>query len=65
MFKTRRTAKIMCDITGKPYRLTVQDGQIETRVDITRSSLKVVKKAAMDIYGVKPKDITAWLEVKK
>jgi len=56
-FKKGRFANIICDESLKPLKMIVADNEYTTTIPIENSTLKTVKKAAMDVYQVAPKNI--------
>jgi len=50
-------ANIICDEHMRPNLLIVTDGEWDTRVPVSNSKLSIVKRAATDFYGVKPRNI--------
>lgn len=57
MSKATRWANILCHEDMTPFKMIVTDGNVTSTIPITNSSLKLVKRAAMDVYGVKPGNI--------
>lgn len=50
--KRKIYGNILCDAYGTPFKMIVVDGQNTTEIPVTKSTLKVCKKAAKDVYAV-------------
>jgi len=50
-----RWANIVCNEKMQPYMLIVTDGEWTTEIPVNNSRLDTVKKAAKNVYGVKPR----------
>jgi hypothetical protein len=50
-------ANILCHEDMTPFKLIVSDGKFTSEISVQGSSLKTVKKAAYDVYGVRPANI--------
>jgi len=49
-----RWANIVCGQDKKPYMMIVTDGNEVMNLPIANTSLKIVKKTAMDVFNVPP-----------
>jgi len=52
-----RWANIICNRQIEPYLLIVTDGEWESQIPVSNSSLQLVKKTAHAVYGVSFKRI--------
>lgn len=44
-------ANILCDASGKPFKLIIVEGQRTTEIDVSHASLKLTRKAAVQVYS--------------
>ena len=57
MGKRKVWANILCHEDMTPFQMIVTDGERTSEIPVFNSSLRTLKKAAMDVYGVKPGNI--------
>lgn len=57
MKKPTSYANIICNQALRPYKMIISNGQYTTEIPVLNSSIKNCKKAALDVYGVKPENV--------